>query len=90
MAGYALAKFRELTKDLPGDVPLRLRDHGEAITLDRVRQAIAGLPDDVPLEVAIRDDQHFDRLIGDLPVVRVSVNRGPESIVILLDVAGVS
>ena len=90
MAGYALAKFRELTEDLPGEVPLRLRGHDEAITLDRIRQIIADLPGDVPLEVAIRDDQHFDTLIGELPVVGVSVNRGPDSVVILLDVGGLS
>lgn len=90
MASYVLAKFRELTEDLPGEVPLRLRGHDEAITLDQVRQLIADLPGDAALEVAIRDDQHFNRLIGDLPVVGVSVNRGPDSVVILLDVAGLT
>jgi hypothetical protein len=90
VAGYDLGKFRALTGDLPADVPLRLRGHDEAVTLNRVRQVIAYLPDDVPLEVAIRDDQHFNRLIGDLPVVGISVNRGPDSLVILLDVAGIS
>jgi hypothetical protein len=89
VAGYDLGKFRAVIGDLPADVPLRLRGH-EAVTLDRVRQVIADLPDDVPLEVAIRDDQHFNMLIGDLPVVGISVNRGPDSLVILLDVAGIS
>jgi hypothetical protein len=67
-----------------------LRGHDEVVTLERIRQVIASLPDDVPLEVAIRDDQHFNRLIGDLPVVGISVNRGPDSLVILLDVGGIS
>jgi hypothetical protein len=90
VAGWALARFRELTADLPDEVPLRLRGHDEAITLDRVRKIIADLPDDVLLEVAIRDDQHFNSLVGELPVVGVSVDRGPDSVVILLDVAGLS
>ncbi len=71
-------------------VPLRLHGHDEAITIDRVRQVIANVPDEVPLEVAVRDDQHFNRLIGNLPVLGVSVNRGPNSVVILLDVAGIT
>ncbi len=66
--------------------PLRLRGRHEAITLAQLRHVLAGLPDDVPLQVGIRDDRHFNRLIGDVPVVGVSANLAPNSVVILLDV----
>lgn len=80
-----------MARDLPDQVPVVVRDHHqEMITLGQFRAVIDGLPDEVPLEVAIRDRWHFNTLLGDLAVTGVTVTQGPTSQVIVLGVPGIS
>jgi hypothetical protein len=90
--GVSLRLLRKLTGEVPdhSSVWLRRGDDREVVTLGELRAVTAELPDDIPVEVAIRDRLHFNRLLGDLPITRVQVNRGSDSPVVLLDVAGVS
>lgn len=80
-----------MAHDFPDQMPVVVRDHyQEMITLGQFRAVIDGLPDEVPLEIAIRDRWHFNQLLGDLPVTGIAVTQEPTSPVIVLDVPGIS
>ncbi len=81
----------ELVGGLLDEAPVVVRDHHQdMITLGQFRKVIDELPDEVPVEVAIRDHWHFNALLGDLPVTGVAVTQGPTSPVVVLDVPGIS
>ena len=61
-----------------------------AMTVSQFLQAVSGVTVDAPLIVAVRDKQHFNRLLGDYAVRHVSVDRGPDTDVVVLDVEQVS
>jgi hypothetical protein len=73
-----------LLRKLPGEVPdhssvwLRRGEDREVVTLGELRAVTAELPDDIPVEVAIRDRLHFKRsATSPLPVSPAAADRPP-------------
>jgi hypothetical protein len=61
-----------------------------ALTVSQFLQAVSGVTAEAPLVVAVRDHQHFNRLLADYAVVHVTVDRGPAAPVVILDVEHIS
>ena len=60
------------------------------MTVEQLRQLTETLPGDTTLRVGIRDDHHFNRFLGSLPVASARIERVANGHTVILNVPGVS
>jgi hypothetical protein len=73
----------------PSEAPSEASYH-DAMTVGEFRELIADVPDTAPLVVGIRDRRHFGSILGDLPVQRATLEPGPRTQVVVMDVRHIS
>jgi|BarGraNGADG00212_1021973.scaffolds.fasta_scaffold454179_1 hypothetical protein len=71
------------------DEPTRTDDlaaESDAVTAGQLQELLAGVPSETRLLVAVRSGRHFNEVIADMRVTRVTIDHGPDGPVLLLDV----
>lgn len=71
----------------PSEMPVRLQC---PVTIGDIKRILADLPDDSALIVGIRDPQHCNELVGEIPVDGAWLMPRGEGHAVVLDVPGLS
>lgn len=60
------------------------------LRIDEFRGVIRHLDGEVPVVIAVRDRNHFNTLLAEIPVIGASVTHGSHGPVVILDVVDVT
>jgi len=61
-----------------------------AMTVGQLRDLIGDLADDTPLHIGVYGHQHFNTVLGTMPVTSARVEPSPGGVTVLLYVPGIS
>ncbi|HEX2704664.1 MAG TPA: hypothetical protein VHM65_02820 [Candidatus Lustribacter sp.] len=62
----------------------------DGLTVAQLRRLLPQLPSQARVVIGVRDDHHFDVLLGELPVLSASAVNGPARCALVLQVDGLS
>ena len=58
------------------------------LTVEQLRRLLEPLPADTPVRLGIRDEHHFNRFLGDLPIAGASVQPAAAGQVVIFECRG--